>query len=177
MIVGERIRLRAIEYEDLPMLVEWRNNPQVNRFFFEHEPLSLVMQREWFERSLQRKDEKFWIVETIDEAEPIGTVALVNIDWRNRKAEVGRVLIYPQEYRGSGYGIELMSLVLKFGFEHLNLNRLYCEVFADNRAALALYGRMGFREEGQFRKHIYRDGHYEDVIYLACLRDDYFKQC
>jgi diamine N-acetyltransferase len=70
-----------------------------------------------------------------------------------------------------------MSLVLKFGFEHLNLNRLYCEVFADNRAALALYGRMGFREEGQFRKHIYRDGHYEDVIYLACLRDDYFKQC
>jgi len=54
MIIGNCIRLRAIEQDDLPILTKWRNDPEVYRNFFEYEPLSLVMERKWFDEFLRR---------------------------------------------------------------------------------------------------------------------------
>ena len=120
MIVGRRIQIRAVEYEDLPALVAWRNDPQVYRFFYEHEPLSMIMQKAWFDRLLQKSDEKFWIAEEITGGQAIGTVGLTHIDWRNRKAELSRVLII-NEHRQRGLGSELVCLVLRHFFDHLNI--------------------------------------------------------
>ena len=92
MIVGTQVRLRAIEPGDLPLLVKWRNDPAIYRFFYEHEPLSLEMQRRWFEGFLQRKDDRYWIAERVDDSTPVGTVALLNVDWRSRTVELGRLL-------------------------------------------------------------------------------------
>src|SRR3954470_19103422 len=165
MIQGERISLRAIESHDLPMLVAWRNDPAVHAHFFEHEPLSLATQTTWFERFLQRTDERYWIAERRDaKREPVGTIALVGIDLRHRRAEMGRVLVYPPGLRGGGLGRELCGLALGYAFGHLNLHRVTCEVFADNVAALSLYGRLGFRREGVLRQHVFKDGAYRDVV-------------
>ncbi len=173
MIIGKRIRLRAIEAEDLPLLIKWRNDPTVYQYFFEHEPLSLEMQRRWFESFLKKGDEKFWIIETTSELKPIGTIGLVHIDWRNRKAEIGRILIYDDEYRHGGYGSEAECLVLRYGFDHINLNRIYCEVFADNERGIQIHKRFGFKEEGRFREYVFKNGEYSDVVYLALLRSEY----
>ena len=176
MILGERICLRAIEMEDLPLLVKWRNDPQVYDNFYEHEPLSLIMQQRWFEKLLQREDEKFWIAETLRDPEPIGTIALVHIDWRNRKAEMGRVLIFPDGGRGAGYGKEMCNLLLKYAFEHMNLNRIYLEVFADNYRAIEFYKQMAFSEEGRFRQHIFSRSHYRDVLVFSILQQEYINK-
>ena len=173
MIVGKRIQLRAIEYEDLPLMVKWRNDPEVYQYFYEHEPLSLVMQRTWFEKYLTRSDEKFWIVETRDTHEAIGTVGLLHLDWRNRKGEWGRLLIYPDQYRHGGYGSEIESLILRYFFDHLNMNRLQGEVFLDNESVWQLHQRFGFRQEGLFRQYIFKNGQYKDVVYIAMLYEDY----
>jgi len=173
MIIGKRIRLRAIEPDDLPLLQKWRNDPSIYEFFFEHEPLSLVMQRRWFESFLQKGDEKFWIVESNEENKPIGTIALVHLDWRNRKAELGRILIADEQYRHGGYGAEAESLVLRYAFDHLNLNRVYCEVFADNERGVRIHKAFGFKQEGTFREYVFKGGRYRDVVYLALLRSEY----
>ena len=173
MILGKRIRLRAIEIDDLPLLQQWRNEPQIYECFYEHEPLSLAMQRRWFDGFLQRNDEKFWIAETIKKPRPIGTICLTHIDVRNRKAELGRVLIAPAAFRGGGYGRELCELALRYAFEHLNLHRVYLDVFADNAAAVTLYRRLGFVEEGRLRRHIYAQGQYRDVLVFALLEEEY----
>lgn len=173
MITGPRVRLRAIEQDDIPVLVKWRNDPDVYLHFFEHEPLSEMMQRRWVERLIDKGDEKMWLVETVAAAELIGTIGLVHTDWRNRKAEWGRFLIYPSDYRRKGYGAEALALLLQYVFDHMNLNRLYCEVFADNGPAIALYRKFEFREEGTFRQHIFRCGHYRDVLCMSLLKSEY----
>lgn len=173
MIVGKRIRLRAIEYEDLPLLAKWRNDPDVYRYFYEHEPISLVMQKAWFEDLMQKPDQRFWIIETLGSYEPIGTVGLLHIDWRNRKAECGRLLIYSEELRGSGYGSETESLILRYFFDHMNMHRLTCEVLGENERGLALHIKFGFKEEGVFRQHVFKSGSYHDVVCIAMLREDY----
>jgi UDP-4-amino-4,6-dideoxy-N-acetyl-beta-L-altrosamine N-acetyltransferase len=173
VIVGKRVQLRAIEYKDLPLLVKWRNDPEIYQYFYEQEPLSLAMQRAWFEKLLQRSDERLWMIEARASGEAIGTVGLVHIDWRNRKAEWGRFLIYPDEYRHGGYGSEVESLILRYFFDHMNMNRLQCEVFSDNENVVALHKKFGFRQEGLFRDYVFKEGRYRSVAYLALLRSDY----
>jgi UDP-4-amino-4,6-dideoxy-N-acetyl-beta-L-altrosamine N-acetyltransferase len=173
VIVGKKVQLRAIEIEDLPLLVMWRNDPQTYQHFFEHEPLSLVMQERWFQSYLSRPDEKLWIIEKTDDRQPIGTIGLVRIDWRNRKAEWGRLFVYPGSERGKGYGTEALALTIRYAFDHLNLNKLYCEVYSDNERAVRLYERVGFIKEGLLRQHVYRDGAYRDALYLSLLRPEY----
>jgi diamine N-acetyltransferase len=183
VIVGKRVQLRAVEYEDLPLLVKWRNDPEIYQYFYEQEPLSLAMQKAWFEKLLQKPDERLWMIETRESAglegkdEPrgtaIGTVGLVHMDWRSRKAEWGRFLIYPDAYRHGGYGSEVESLILRYIFDHMNMNRLQCEVFADNEHVIAMHQKFGFQQEGLFREYVFKEGRYRSVAYLALLRQDY----
>jgi diamine N-acetyltransferase len=54
VIHGEKMRLRAIEHEDLPRLVEWFNDEEVRQgpnFFL---PMSLAEEERWFEGMLER---------------------------------------------------------------------------------------------------------------------------
>ena len=173
MIVGKRVQLRAVDYEDLPLLVKWRNDPEIYQYFYEQEPLSLAMQRAWFEKLLQRPDERLWIIQARETGEAIGTVGLVHIDWRSRKAEWGRFLIYPDEYRHGGYGSEVESLILRYFFDHMNMNRLQCEVFAENEHVVALHKKFGFQQEGLLREYVFKGGRYRSVACLALLRQEY----
>jgi diamine N-acetyltransferase len=174
MIYGELIRLRAIEYNDLPLLIKWRNDPSIYVNFFEYEPLSLVMEEIWFDKFLERTDEKYWIAETRQDDLPIGTIALIDIDLRNRKAEIGRVLVASPDDKNKGYGFEMLDLLLKYSFEHLNLNRLYLEVFAENHIAIEFYQKAGFIKEGCKRQHIFTRARYRDVLLFSILSEEYF---
>lgn len=172
MLFGKKLRLRAIEFEDLPKLVAWRNHAEVRKYFFEYEPLSLRMQQRWYEAFLNRTDEKYWIAEGIDTAEPIGTIGLLHIDFRNRHAELARVLVADPQTRRGGVGREMCTLALQYAFKHLNLRKVYLEVFADNAAAIGLYQSLGFVIEGQRRNHVYSNGRFEDVLIMALFSAD-----
>ena len=174
MLIGKRIRLRAVEEEDLPKIVGWRNKPEIYQYFYEYEPLSKVQQKIWFENFLKNKTEKYFIIETI-KGESIGTVGLTKIDWRNRKCELARFLIGEKEHQGKGYGKEVEALILKYVFDHLNMHKLCCEVFATNQKVISLYESFGFKVEGTLRKHIFKDGDYQDIVIMGMLKEEYLK--
>jgi UDP-4-amino-4,6-dideoxy-N-acetyl-beta-L-altrosamine N-acetyltransferase len=166
MLVGDHLQLRAIERNDLPTMVRWRNDPAIYRCFFEHEPLSLVKQETWFERLLRKDDEWVWLGETRREHDVIGILGLSKIHWRSRRAEIGPLMVSP-EHRRHGYGREMCELALNYAFGHLNLHRVYAEVFADNQPAIALFEHLGFQRDGCLRHHTFAEGRYRDVLVLA----------
>lgn len=172
MFEGKKVRLRAIETEDLPLMVAWRNDPSASVYFYEWEPLSLDMQKGWVETLLQNKDEKLWIIETVRDRKPVGTIGLSHIDWRNRKVELSRVLVVSEE-RGTGVGREALCMMIRYVFDHLNMNRFYCDTFADNKRAVEFYEKLGFTKEAIYREHIYRNGRYADVAYFSMLASEY----
>ena len=69
-------------------------------------------------------------------------------------------------YRGKGIGSRLLEAVLahakSFGLEKVELN-----VYTSNVAAIALYKKMGFVEEGLLKKYRKLDGIYYDCIVMA----------
>jgi RimJ/RimL family protein N-acetyltransferase len=45
-----------------------------------------------------------------------------------------------------GVGEQLIKTLIEYGFDSLNLNKLVCEVYADNLQAINLYKRVKFQE-------------------------------
>ena len=174
MITGERLFLRAIEVEDLGLLVDWRNAPEVAEHFYEREPLSLQMQKKWFEGFISRsKSEKYFIIANRNDKKPIGTISIYSVDWRSRHAEFGRFFIADKSSRGKGYGREALSLLLGYCFNQLNLNKIYCDTQIDNNMAIGLYESLGFVREGIKREHVFSDGKYIDLAVLSILASEW----
>lgn len=164
------LKIRAIEESDLPKMVEWRNSLDAQNTFYEYEPLSVAQQREWFKGYLQGKHGKLWIIDKGNIA--VGTIGFHEIDGRNRNAKFGRFYINPDS-RKKGYGKGAFQLILKYGFNHLNLLRIYLDTISLNEKAISLYKKFGFKVEGNLVKHIYKNGTYHDLIIMGLLKTDY----
>lgn len=82
------------------------------------------------------------------------------------EAEILSLAVAPAE-RGRGLARRLLETAMH-DLAARGARRLFLEVAADNRAALALYGGLGFTEVGR-RRHYYRrrDGAAVDAIVLS----------
>jgi len=170
MLESEKLKVRAIEEEDLPKMVEWRNSLDAQKTFYEYEPLSIVKQREWFKEYLQGKHGKLWIIEVDNKA--IGTIGFHEIDFRNSHAKFGRFYIEPDS-RKQGYGREALKLIIEYGFNHLNLNRIWLDTINGNAQAIFLYKKFGFVIEGVLINHIYKDGTYCNLLIMGMCKADF----
>jgi RimJ/RimL family protein N-acetyltransferase len=97
----------------------------------------------------------------------MGQINLLSIDQTARRAELAVVLA--PECANKGYGQEAVRLLLAFGFEQLNLHRVFLKVYADNARAIHVYEKLGFQTEGRLRDELFRDGAYRDVLVMGLL--------
>jgi len=175
MIYGERIRLRGAERADLPIFVRWFNDPEVTEDLQSHSPMSLAEEEAWFEQMLTRQlDERVRVIEArvAENWVTIGNCGFFNIDWRCHSAELG-IVIGEKTFWNQGYGTESMRLMLKYGFETLNLNRIMLDVYETNPRAIRCYEKAGFVLEGRKRQAMYKNGSYCDVLIMSVLRDEW----
>jgi RimJ/RimL family protein N-acetyltransferase len=102
----------------------------------------------------------------------IGTIGLSPADPRERKAELG-ISIGAKEEWNKGYGSEALILILRHGFETLNLNRISLRVYEYNARAIRAYEKTGFIGEGTLRQDAYRKGRFWDTIVMSILRSEW----
>ena len=70
------------------------------------------------------------------------------------------------DYRGQGIGSKLLASVIQHAWDS-GLKRLELEVFTDNQAAINLYKKHGFIEEGLKRYARLVDNHYQDIMVMG----------
>jgi len=174
MISGKKVRLRAFREDDLKNMVAWINNPMVTRYLAHMRPWSAVEERGWLERAMRNDDPTAatFVVESAD-GEYAGSIGLMQIDGRNRNAEVGIVIARPEEW-GRGMGGEAMVLMLRHAFEEMNLHRVMLRVFTFNERALRSYLKIGFAEEGRLRENMFRHGTWHDTVLMGILAEEFF---
>ncbi|KAF9077642.1 acyl-CoA N-acyltransferase [Rhodocollybia butyracea] len=105
----------------------------------------------------------YCIIETKNTAEWVG--------FKNRDAMVS-IALRP-EFWGLGYGSEALRWLVDYSFRELGLHRLMLNVFCYNEAAVKLYKKAGFIEEGILRKASWSDGKWQDVFAMAILEEDW----
>jgi len=173
---GKKVRLRAIEREDLPRYVEWFADPAVSENLESQMPLSLVHEERWFEETLKLPVEQQPLA--IDAKtgrgkwEHIGGAGFHCIDKRNRLAECG-IMIGNRKYWDRGYGTDALLTLLRFGFESLNFNRIQLCVIAFNDRAIHVYEKIGFIREGTWREVHFYQGKYWDMHFYSILRREW----
>jgi ribosomal-protein-alanine N-acetyltransferase len=187
MMETKRVVLSAIEPEDVPAIVRWRNLPAVYQGFIEYEPLSTPQQRAFLDGLTPSTTRRLWIINARDseaatysksvrptvDAVPIGTIGIMHLDWRNRRCEFGPIFIGEMEYRGRGLAKEAEVLVLDYCFNHLGLHKVIAHVPESNAEVIRLHEAAGFRRDTLLRDHIYRRGAFEDLHVLSCLEDEF----
>jgi RimJ/RimL family protein N-acetyltransferase len=62
---------------------------------------------------------------------------------------------------------------LKYGFNTLNLNRIFLHVFETNPRAIRAYEKAGFSHEGRKRQAEFKNGTYVDILMMSVLKDEY----
>lgn len=172
MIYGERIRFRRVEKTDIPLFVEWINDPVVTEGLSLYLPMGLWEEEEWFESLAKNPQAERPLVVEIPDGDgwrAIGNVGVHNIDSVARSAEVG-IMLGDKSIWNQGYGTEAMRLLLKHGFETLNLNRIQLYVYEKNTWAIRTYEKVGFVHEGRRREAHYKKGKYEDILIMSVLR-------
>lgn len=171
MIRGNKVRLRAIEQDDIPRFVRWLNDPDVIRFLSIYQPISTADEIRWFQRHLESKDDFVYAIETA-EGVHIGNIGLHGLDWKNHNAVLG-VFIGEKAYWGLGYGSDAILALLHFAFGEMNLHRVELSVFDFNERAIRCYRKCGFQLEGSRRQALYREGEYHDVLLMSILKAEY----
>lgn len=175
IIYGERIRLRALSRQDIPLFLEWFNDPEVTLTLFLYLPISRDEEEKWFDDMLNSPSEQHPLtieVKDNDGWTPIGNIQFTTFDWVSRNAEVG-IAIGDKNYWNQGYGSEAMRLMLRHGFETLNLHRIWLRVYDINTRAIRAYEKTGFVHEGSKREAQYIQGKYHDVLIMSVLRHEW----
>ena len=175
IISGERVNIRAIEYEDLDFLKDIMNSPELekmeNGFYF---PVSRGRQEQWYQEYLRSQSDNRFIIET-KEGRQIGYTCLLNIDWKNRKAHTG-IKLYGMENYGKGFGTDSVLSIMKFAFYEMQLNRLEGFIIDYNHASKKLYlDKCGWKIEGVQREAVFKNGQYHDLIMVASLKSEFIE--
>jgi len=173
-IIGKKVTLRAIERRDLELLHKWGNDPGIWYMLGGwHFPSSMLHMERWLERIQTDELNQRFAIETTDVG-LIGSVNLVEIDWKNNHAFHG-MMLGDKDIRGKGFGIDTIMTIMRYAFEELHLERLDGSMIEYNEISLNIYlKKCGWKIEGRQRNWYFRKNQYWDKIIVGITRTDYF---
>ena len=173
MLKGKYVGLRAIEESDLSQLLLWRNQPNYRRFFREYRELSQTNQRNWFDsKVLNDKSTEMFSIVDVNTGELLGACGLCYIDWINRNADFSIYIGKDDLYIDEKYAIEAAQIMMKYGFEELNLHRLWSEIYSFDEAKKVMFDRLGFKLEGVHKETHWTEGRWCDSLFYGYVMHD-----
>jgi RimJ/RimL family protein N-acetyltransferase len=172
LISSDRVGLRPMQRELLPLYTRWINDPEVREgvlpIGFQTEATELA----WYERATTASAERvpteaqFTVFDLTDDL-PVGNAGLFAINHLHGTATFG-ILI--GERRGQGLGTDTARVVLRWGFDVLALHNIMLTVLSTNERAVAAYRRAGFEDLGVRRGAVWSRGERIDEVLLQAVR-------
>jgi len=171
---GKRVRLRRVDpAKDLDDRYRWMNDPEVLKYLgMRPARLSRDEVKSYLEQCSKSGSEiAEFAIETKD-SRHIGGCTLRGFNHTARSAELG-IAIGEADYRGKGYGTEIIRLMVQVAFDEFNLNRVWLNVYESNIAGMRAYEKAGFVKEGLLRQYAYLSGRYHNAHIMSMIRADY----
>lgn len=136
------IKLRPINIMDTDNIIKWRNNPLVKNKFIFRDDLTKESHLNW----IKNKIEKGLVIQYIIEYNkiPVGSIYFRDINYKCRFAEIG-IFIGEDKYRGKGIGSLALKKYISFGFKNLKFCKIFLRVLKNNKIAINVYRKIGFR--------------------------------
>ncbi|EQB04747.1 UDP-4-amino-4,6-dideoxy-N-acetyl-beta-L-altrosamine N-acetyltransferase [Sphingobium baderi] len=159
--------VRSAHRDDLPMLLSWRNHPEVRSFMFSRHEIGLDEHAAWFATASRDITRRLLVIE--DQDLPLGYVQFANIA-SGGIAEWG---FYTRPGAPRGSGRRLGSAALDHAFTVLGLHKVCGQAIASNAASIALHQKLHFVQEGVLREHQQIEGTYHSLVCFGLLKHEW----
>jgi ribosomal-protein-alanine N-acetyltransferase len=170
--VGQGYLLRKPEPKDVEPLYRQKNDPEVASLLVGFSTgYSRTDLSHWVEAHRTCADEALYVIADQQDA-AVGHVGLYQIDTRARTAQFG-IMIGDKAAWGRGLGRACTRAMVEYGFDEVNLRRIYLDVLESNVRAQRVYQQVGFVVEGRLRQHQFKQGRYQDIVLMGLLADEY----
>src|SRR5690606_3107957 len=169
-IIKEDIILRAIEQDDMQLLKELINDPEVEKMVVGWSfPVSTNQQINWI-NSLSNDRNNIRFIIDIRNVGAVGVVSLTRIDFKNGTATINIKLKKEDKIRNKGIGYKAIAMLIDYAFNQLNLNCLVANILNYNTASQKLFEKSGFELEGTLRKRVFKNGAHQDLLSYSLIR-------
>ena len=162
---NERVRLRAVEPEDIELLHAVENDTSLWDISNTNVPYSRYILREYLKNTqydLFADKQLRLVIERKSDCVPLGIIDITDFMPIHSRGEVG--IVIRKACRREGYGTDALRLLCDYAFGFLRLNQLYAQIAVGNTACIRLFASCGFVQCGVLREWQYIDGQYRDVL-------------
>ena len=172
MLKTERLLLRPFTIADAEDLQRLAGDREVARttLLIPH-PYPDGAAEEWIQFQSEKLEHQRPFAITLGQSgELIGAIGLV-VDSAHRRAEMGYWIGVP--YWNRGYASEAAAAIVGWGFEALELERVFAMHFSGNAASGRVLAKLGMTHEGSLRQHAIKWDQRVDVEMWGILREEW----
>jgi len=174
ILQGRFTTLRPLTLEDAQMTLRWRSSPRAR--FLQRGSKTVEEQRNWIASAIARRGQLNFVIQY--KSEPVGMIALTDINPVHKTAIMGRELIGEEEKsRQAPVAFEAELLICDYVFDALGFHKIYGDVMEDNAAMLRTRRYLGWRQDGILRDHYIFDGTYKNTLAFSLLENEYRTIC
>ncbi len=169
----QRLILREFNPTDLEAVHEYASDPIVVRYM-PFGPNTLEDSKNFLDRAItkQGKDPRTDLDIAImlkSSNRLIGGCRLNKVS--KIEGHIGYIL--NRKHWGNGYATEAAKALTRYGFNELDLHRVYATCDPENVASRRVLEKVGMTLEGRLRENVICHGEYRDSLLLAILRQEW----
>ena len=170
-----RLILRDYEPFDLMDIQKYASDPEVVEYM-EWGPNTLEDTSRFLAdvlkqgRKMPRMNYEMVILEK-ESNKAIGAVSLRVQSLEHKQADMGYVL--NRNYWGTGIMTEAGKAMLEFAFNKLELHRVWAYARTENAASIKVLQKIGMKQEGLLREHLFYKGTWWSSYLYSCLKMDF----
>lgn len=143
---GKYVYLEEVQPKYFPYVIEWRNNPENNKFLNQPFKLTMELQTKWYEEKyLKDQTQGLLVMVSKLSGKPFGTLGWTDYDSKTRICISGRVLVDGVDNRIRKDFLEATLLYNNYLYYGLKVEKVYAHIVNDNKASISWSCNWGFK--------------------------------
>ncbi|WP_203247143.1 GNAT family N-acetyltransferase [Sporosarcina beigongshangi] len=170
-----RVQLRELVKDDWPSVHRYASMEIVSRYqpWGPNTKEETLLFLEAVQEDAKKKPRSRFVFAVFEKntAVMIGSGEINIRDIVNREGEIG--YIFHPDYWGQGYATEVAHLLINFGFQELNLHRIYATCDPRNSASVKVLEKVGMVKEGCLRENLLNKDSWRDSFLYGILEHEW----
>lgn len=165
------ITLRPWQIQDTERLASIANNPNIAKYMADmfHYPYTIDHAKAFITlatNELKASSPSAVRFAIMVNDKPVGGIGLhLQSDILRKNAEIGYWLA--EDYWGKGIVTDAIHQIVKYGFENLDIVRIFARIYGTNIPSQKVVEKCSFKLEGKYDKTIFKNGEFLDELIYA----------